>query len=383
LNIVIIPVRGGSKGIKRKNLAKVNGITLIERAIRTSLKAKVDHIIVTTDDLEIKNLVKNYEVIIHERSEQTSTDESTTESVLLEVIKDLGTNWSPETIIGLVQATSPFISTELLDNCLTKATEGFSAFSAFDFHGFIWEKNLNWDPVSHPADFRPRRQTLNPRVMESGAVYAFPLNKFIEKKYRFCSEPFPIMIPKKYAIEIDEPEDLLMANLIATQYEISVSNNYKELVQPKIIITDFDGCLTDDSVILTKFGIEKVKVNRKDGLAVKRIKKLGIDVLIATSEKNSVVDRRAAKMGVRILKGLDNKAQAISNFLEENSLAWDQVWYIGNDVNDLETMSKAKISFCPIDASPEIFKIATIVLTRKGGEGVLAEIATRLENNEY
>ena len=46
-------------------------------------------------------------------------------------------------------------------------------------------------------------------------------------------------------------------------------------------------------------------------------------------------------------------------------------------------MSKAKISFCPIDASPEIFKVATIVLTRKGGEGVLAEIATRLENNEY
>ena len=68
MNIVIIPVMGGSKGIKRKNMAKVNGITLIERAIRTSLKAQVDRIIVTTDDLEIKKLVKNYDVMIHNRS---------------------------------------------------------------------------------------------------------------------------------------------------------------------------------------------------------------------------------------------------------------------------------------------------------------------------
>jgi N-acylneuraminate cytidylyltransferase len=149
---------------------------------------------------------------------------------------------------------------------------------------------------------------------------------------------------------------------------------------PKIIFTDFDGCLTDDKVKVNIFGKESVKANRKDGLAVKRLEKLGIKVVITTSETNEVVATRAKKMKIEALRGLLNKKDSISTYLEKASLSWDDAWYLGNDVNDLEPMQEVALSFCPLDASVEVFKIADVVLSRRGGEGVLAEIASRLES---
>jgi 3-deoxy-D-manno-octulosonate 8-phosphate phosphatase (KDO 8-P phosphatase) len=61
-------------------------------------------------------------------------------------------------------------------------------------------------------------------------------------------------------------------------------------------------------------------------------------------------------------------------------LNWEDAWYVGNDVNDSEAMQKVALSFCPIDASVEVFKIADVVLSKRGGEGVLAEIASGLES---
>jgi 3-deoxy-D-manno-octulosonate 8-phosphate phosphatase KdsC-like HAD superfamily phosphatase len=82
---------------------------------------------------------------------------------------------------------------------------------------------------------------------------------------------------------------------------------------------------------------------------------------------------------IEALRSLDNKAEALSDYLESRSLTWGDVWYIGNDVNDLESLAKAEISFCPFDASPEVFSVSKVVLSRRGGDGVLSEIASRLE----
>jgi N-acylneuraminate cytidylyltransferase len=80
---------------------------------------------------------------------------------------------------------------------------------------------------------------------------------------------------------------------------------------PKILFTDFDGCLTDDRVWLNQEGEEFVAANRKDGLAVKRLKNLGIQVVIASTETNKVVLARGNKMGVDVLQGLADKAEVI------------------------------------------------------------------------
>jgi N-acylneuraminate cytidylyltransferase len=381
LRILIIPARGGSKGIPRKNLKTVNGISLIERSLRVALKSKVDEVIVSTDDKEISDVAIKYGVTIHNRSSENSGDIASTESVILEVIKTFENTWPIDSLIGFIQATSPFVLTETINECFDLAEKGFSSFSAKHFHGFIWEKLDKWVPINHPLEFRPRRQDLNAKVVETGAIYCFPLRQFKEKKYRFCSEPKPVLVKNTTGIEIDEISELELANLLATQYEIS-DFEFNNIKLPKIIFTDFDGCLTDDKVKVNVFGKESVKANRKDGLAVKRLEELGIKVVITTSETNEVVATRAKKMKIEALRGLLNKKDSISTYLEKAALSWEDAWYLGNDVNDLEPMQNVALSLCPLDASIEVFKIADVVLSRRGGEGVLAEIASRLEREK-
>ena len=152
---------------------------------------------------------------------------------------------------------------------------------------------------------------------------------------------------------------------------------------PKIIFTDFDGCLTDDRVWLNQEGEEFVAANRKDGLAVKRLKNLGIQVVLASTETNKVVLARGNKMGVEVLQGLADKVEAIEQYLKQKNLSWKDVWYIGNDVNDLGAIERANLSICPADAVKKVRKSVDVVLKTKGGYGILSEIATLLEQKWF
>jgi 3-deoxy-D-manno-octulosonate 8-phosphate phosphatase (KDO 8-P phosphatase) len=155
--------------------------------------------------------------------------------------------------------------------------------------------------------------------------------------------------------------------------------NKQEL--PKIIFIDFDGCLTDDRVWLNQDGEEFVAANRKDGLAIIRLKKLGITVVITSTETNKVVSARAQKLGVEALQGLTDKVTSIDNFLSKGNHSWKDCWYIGNDVNDLGAIKKAKFSLCPSDAVKSVRKAVDQRLKTKGGYGILEELVTILEDN--
>ncbi len=153
-----------------------------------------------------------------------------------------------------------------------------------------------------------------------------------------------------------------------------------KIQKPKILFTDFDGCLTDDRVWLNQEGEEFVAANRKDGLAVKWLKNLGIQVVITSTETNKVVLARGTKMGVEVLQGLSDKAESIEQYLNQKNLSWNDVWYIGNDINDLGAIRKAKFSICPSDAVKAVKKEVDLKLKTKGGYGILSELATILES---
>ena len=159
-----------------------------------------------------------------------------------------------------------------------------------------------------------------------------------------------------------------------------MKSKLQKVQKPKILFTDFDGCLTDDRVWLNQDGEEFVATNRKDGLAVKRLKNLGIQVVITSTETNKVVLARGNKMGVEVLQGLSDKAESIEQYLEQKNLSWNDVWYIGNDVNDLGAIRKAKFSICPSDAVKTVKKVVDLKLKSKGGYGVLSELVTLLES---
>ena len=155
--------------------------------------------------------------------------------------------------------------------------------------------------------------------------------------------------------------------------------NKQEL--PIIIFTDFDGCLTDDRVWLNQDGEEFVAANRKDGLAINRLKAQGITIVITSTETNKVVTARATKLGIDALQGLSNKVEAIESYLSKHNLKWNDSWYIGNDLNDLGAIRKAKFSICPSDAVKAVKKEVDLKLKTKGGYGVLSELTTLLESS--
>ena len=159
-----------------------------------------------------------------------------------------------------------------------------------------------------------------------------------------------------------------------------MNSKLDKVQKPKILFTDFDGCLTDDRVWLNQEGEEFVAANRKDGLAVKRLKNLGIQIVITSTETNKVVLARGNKMGVEVLQGLSDKATSIEQYLNQKNLSWEDVWYIGNDVNDLGAIRKAKFSICPSDAVKAVKKEVDLKLKTKGGYGVLSELAVLLES---
>ena len=142
----------------------------------------------------------------------------------------------------------------------------------------------------------------------------------------------------------------------------------------KLIVYDFDGVMTDNRVFVNQDGREMVCVSRADGLAVERIKKLGINQLIITTENNPIVSMRAKKLGIPIYDGVMNKKNKLILYCKENNFDLKDVIFVGNDINDKEAMKAIGYSICPNDSHVDIKKISKIIMKTDGGDGVVREL---------
>ena len=106
----------------------------------------------------------------------------------------------------------------------------------------------------------------------------------------------------------------------------------------QLLVYDFDGVMTDNCVYVNEDGVESVKVNRSDGLAVEKLTHLGYKQLILSTETNPVVTQRAKKLKISVLQGQKQKDIALQNYCNENNIQLKNTLFIGNDINDMETM---------------------------------------------
>ena len=152
----------------------------------------------------------------------------------------------------------------------------------------------------------------------------------------------------------------------------------------KLIAYDFDGVMTNNKALIFPNGDEAVFVNRSDGLAIEKLNSLGIIQVIISSEKNPIVLKRAEKLKIPVINGVDNKLEALLKYLSNyNDISLSHVAFIGNDINDLEVMLKVGVRISPKDAYEEILEISDYVTSTKGGDGVVREIYSKiLEENK-
>jgi YrbI family 3-deoxy-D-manno-octulosonate 8-phosphate phosphatase len=145
-----------------------------------------------------------------------------------------------------------------------------------------------------------------------------------------------------------------------------------------MLVTDFDGVLTDNRVLVSDDGHESVVCNRADGIGCDLLKGAGLHLLILSTETNRVVSVRAAKLGVEVVQGCADKGEAMRDLVRERALDPARVMYVGNDVNDLGALRAVGWPVVPADAHPDVVADARLVTAAGGGQGVLRELASTL-----
>ncbi|MGB1248149.1 MAG: KdsC family phosphatase [Chitinophagales bacterium] len=148
----------------------------------------------------------------------------------------------------------------------------------------------------------------------------------------------------------------------------------------KFLVLDVDGTLTDGGVYISESGDEMKKFNTKDGRGIIELLKTGVEVgFISASISKKIVHHRAAMLKVKYCyAGNADKVEILSQWLDELDLSFDEVAFIGDDINDAKIMSRVGLSACPVDALGEVKKIASIVLEKKGGQGCIREFIDRV-----
>lgn len=375
--VAVIPARGGSKGVSRKNLRRVGGVPLVARAIAAAqAPASVDRVVVSTDDPEIAAVAQEWGAQVVERPSALADDAAGSESALLHALDVLNAGGVDVDILVFVQATSPFIDPADIDVAveLIRANEHDCVFSAAETYGFLWATAAgDAAGVNHDPHVRQRRQDREPHYLETGAFYVMDAAGFVAARHRFFGRVGLVEVAERTAIEIDTEDQLELARAISPLIHQSA-----DIMHVAAVVTDFDGVHTDDTVVTDADGRESVRVSRSDGMGVARLRDAGIPVLILSSETDPVVSARARKLQVDVRQGVGDKVAALMEWVSAHGIPLSQVAYIGNDINDLGCLEVVGYPVAVPEAHPLVLAAARVIVSRAGGHGAVRELADRV-----
>jgi 3-deoxy-D-manno-octulosonate 8-phosphate phosphatase (KDO 8-P phosphatase) len=144
----------------------------------------------------------------------------------------------------------------------------------------------------------------------------------------------------------------------------------------KLLVLDIDGVLTDGGMYYAEDGNEYKKFNSKDGLAIRRLIKKGVQVAFLSNGINAkLITNRAKLLGVqKVYVGTEEKETVLNKWLKELNITYKNIAYVGDDLNDLAVIKKAGFSACPSDAIENIRQKVSVVLSRKGGDACVREL---------
>ncbi|HQY99521.1 MAG TPA: acylneuraminate cytidylyltransferase [Propionicimonas sp.] len=375
--LVVVPARGGSKGVPGKNLARVGGVPLVVRAVRAAMGAsRVTAVAVSTDDPGIAAAATAAGAIAIERPADLAGDTASSETALRHAVETLyGSRAEALGVLVMVQCTSPFVTADDVDGVVAAVLDegADSAFSAASAHGFLWRGTHAATGVNHDAAQRLRRQDREPEWLETGAVYAMRADGFLSTHHRFFGRITAVPTDPARVLEIDEPADLDRARALAPLLDVVTRPRPGDV---DAVVLDFDGTQTDDRAWLAADGTERVAVHRGDGMGVAAMRRAGLPVLILSTETNPVVAARAAKLGVECRHGIVAKGEELATWLAQRRLASGRVLYLGNDHNDLPCFERVGWPVAVASAHPRVRAAARAVTTVPGGHGAVREIAS-------
>lgn len=393
--LALIPARGGSKGIPRKNIRSFAGYPLIAWSIAAAKQsALVTRIIVSTDDEEIAAVAREWGAEVpFLRPSELAQDKTTDLPVFEHALKFLEEveGYYPGIIVQL-RPTSPIRPKGMVDGAVSillnhkdaDCVRGVVPAAQNPFK--MWRFNGDDKPLEQlltvegiPEPYNAPRQILPPVYWQTGHIDAIRLATITNKKSLTGDVIYPLMIDPKYTVDIDTPADWVKYEAVIYGGLDVVSPGESRRRMPEtvqMIICDFDGVVTDNLVLTDEKGRESVAASRSDSMHIKTLREKGVEVMILSSEPNPVVKARAKKMGVEAIHGIgmQDKGRVMREVLEQKKVKAENVIYIGNDLNDLPCFEIAGWSVAVADAYPEVIRAADYVLTKNGGHGAVREL---------
>lgn len=403
--LAIIPARGGSKGIPRKNIRNFAGHPLIAYSIAAALQSRrVSRVIVSTDDAEIAEVACAYGAEVpFLRPAELAQDSTLDLPVFQHALAWLTANeaYAPDVVVQL-RPTSPIRPVGLVDEAVHILLEHPEADSvrgvvpAGQNPHKMWRIDLQTGQMKNlldvpgvPEPYNAPRQVLPPVYWQTGHIDVIRPVTILEKNSMSGEVILPVMIDPRYTVDIDSLADWARAEWL-------VWHGGLEMVHPgrlrrplpvkvALVVFDFDGVLTDNRVWVDSEGHEFVAAYRSDSLGIQALQRAGIQTLVLSTETDGAVAARCRKMGVPVLQGITDKAARLTEYLRENNLDAREVLFVGNDVNDLPCFDVVGCAVAVGDAQPEVLRQADLILSRPGGHGAVRELCDlllqRLENN--
>jgi YrbI family 3-deoxy-D-manno-octulosonate 8-phosphate phosphatase len=366
----LIPLRGGSKSIPRKNVKPLAGKPLFYWAIKAAYESdSFEQFWVSTDCEEIAAEVKLFfpSIQILMRPSELAEDTSSTESVVEHFLEKVNSE-----NVALIQVTSPLTTPADFQKAKQKfENDAFdSLLTGTTFTRFVWK--TDGKPINYSPKSRPRRQEMLNQCQENGAFYLFSSEGFKKNGCRLFGKIGIHLMAEDTATEIDEPSDWeIVERLVRRSLK-------KTSFSPKVVFIDVDGTLTDGGMYYSEEGEKLKKFNTRDWKGMSLLQDAGIRPVIITGESSQTVHARVKKVGIEdYFHGITDKATLIKELLIDWGLKADQCAFIGDDLNDLEAMEIVGFSACPADAVDEVRATVDYISSLSGGAGAVRDVIAR------
>jgi YrbI family 3-deoxy-D-manno-octulosonate 8-phosphate phosphatase len=391
--LAILPARGGSKGIPRKNIRPFAGYPLIAFSIAAARQAEtVTRVIVSTDDAEIAEVARQHGAETpFMRPAELAADRTMDLPVFQHALAWLEEHepYRPEIVLHL-HPTSPVRPRGALDRAVRQMLDHpeadctRSVVEPLQSPFKMWridEKTGRMVPlVSLPGVKEPYntpRQLLPFTYLQTGHVNA--IRSAVIRAGSMTGEVIlPLIIDGRFEVDLDTLADWEHGEWVVAQGKLDMvwpgTPSRSMPARIRLLVMDFDGVVTDNRVWVDQDGREMVAANRSDSLGLSRLRQAGVEAAVISMETNPVVAARCRKMNVPWIQGENDKAAALKKLLQERGIAASETVFLGNDVNDLPCFPLVGWAVAVSDAMPEVARQADYVLSRKGGHAAVREL---------
>ena len=395
--LAIVPARGGSKSIPRKNIRPFAGHPLLAYSVAAARQAScVTRVVVSTDDEEIAAVGRAYGAEVpFLRPVELAQDQTQDLPVFQHALRwlDETEGYRPQVVVQL-RPTSPVRPVDLVDRAVAMLLDHAEADSV---RGVVpsgqnpykmWRREpssgrltpLLPDIAGEP--YNMPRQELPPTFWQTGHVDAIRPRAILEQHSMSGRVILGLLIDSSFTVDIDTLRDWERAEWQLSNPDLPAvrlgppPRRMPERI--RLLVLDFDGVMTDNRVWTDSEGRETVVSDRGDGWGLARLRESGIDAVVLSTETNPVVEARCRKLSLPFIQGSADKALALKALLAERRVEPAETVYLGNDANDVPCFPLVGWALAVADAHPSARSRADRVLSRHGGHGAVRELCDLL-----